>query len=329
MDDRVVDRRAFLGTLGLAAVPRMAGAQAPRTYRLAYVNSASETETRKPHLQALRGALADLGYVEGRNLVLDARFADGDGKRLATMVDDAVRSRPDVLLGFEDVAQLMRARTTMVPIVLTGALDPVSAGLAQSLAHPGTNVTGSTQLMDQLVVKHVELLRQILPRLGRIGQLVDTTARGCTLIAGYARDAADAVGAEFVPYSVATPAEIRQAFARIGRQRVDALLPCPSPILFSARAQMFADAAKLRIPFTTFVVADVPPGVLFGYAATIEEGYARAATYVDKILKGATPGQLPIEQPTRFRLVINLKTAKALGLTIPPSLLARADHVIE
>jgi putative ABC transport system substrate-binding protein len=237
--------------------------------------------------------------------------------------------KPDVLLGFEDVALVMRRKTTSIPIVLTGALDPIGAGLAQSLARPGLNVTGSTQLNDQLVAKHVQILREILPRLGRIGQFVDTAAPGCNLVAEYARNAAQSVGVSFVPYSVTTMKDIELAFSRIGSERVEALLPCPSPVMFSARTLLFAEAQRLRVPLTSFVVANVPPGVLFAYAATVEEGYRRAATYVDRILKGAKPADLPVEQPTKFELVINLKTAKALGLTIPPALLGRADEVIE
>jgi putative tryptophan/tyrosine transport system substrate-binding protein len=326
-----VDRRTFLAGTGavLLVAPLAAGAQVARTYRVVYVNSASETEERKPHVRALRAALRELGYVEGKNLIFEAHFADGNVGRLPTLVDDVIALKPDVLLGFEDVAQVMRAKTTSIPIVLTGALDPIGAGLAQSLARPGLNVTGSTQLMDQLVTKHIQFLREILPRLMRIGQFVDSTAPGCTLVAEYARHAAQSVGVSFVPYNVTSPKDIEQAFLRIGNERVDALLPCPSPIMFSARTLLFAEAQRLRVPFTSFVVANVPPGVLFAYAATVVEGYRRAATYVDKILKGAKPGDLPIEQPTKFELVINLKTAKALGLTIPPSLLARADEVIQ
>jgi putative ABC transport system substrate-binding protein len=326
-----MNRRTFLAGTGavLLAAPLAVKAQIARTYRIAYVNPASETDERKPHVQALRTALRDLGYIEGTNLIFDVRFAQSDVRRLSSLVDEVLALKPDVLLGFEGVAQLMRAKTTSIPIVLTGAFDPVRAGLAQSLARPGLNVTGSTQLMDQLVAKHIEILREINPHLARIGQFVDTSAPGCKLVEEHARQAARSVGAVLVPYDVTSRDEIKHAFSRIEKGRIDALLPCPSPVLFSARDLLLENALRLRIPFTSFVVASLPLGVLFSYAATIEEGYQRAATYVDKILKGAKPGDLPIEQPTKFELVINLRTAKVLGLTIPPSVLRRADRVIE
>ena len=220
----LLDRRAFLGALGLLATPQASAAQARKPVRLAYVNSASETETRKPHLRALRGALAALGYVEGGNLELVVRFAEGASFAAGLNGRRGHRAPARRVAGIRRCSPGMRANTTVIPIVLTGALDPVRAGLAQSLARPGFNVTGSTQLMDQLVVKHVEILREILPQLRRIGQIVDATAPGCELIAEYAEKAARSIGKEF----------LKQAFARIQSQRIDALLPCPSPILFQS-----------------------------------------------------------------------------------------------
>jgi putative ABC transport system substrate-binding protein len=328
-----MDRRRFiLASLGGAlGAPLAAGAQIGRTYLIANVELAKETNEHKSQIQAFRAAMRDLGYVEGKNLTVDWRFADNDVGRLRALVDEVIALKPDVLLAFEPVAQIMREKTTSIPIVLTGAFDPVRAGLAQSLGRPGMNVTGSTQLMDQLTAKHFEILRQILPRLTRIGQLVDTTAPGCRLIEEHARRSAQQLGIVFMPYLVGSRTEVEEAFSRMGtqRERPEALLPCPSPVLFSLRALLFESAVRLRIPFTSYVVTNLPLGVLFAYAATIDEGYHRAASYVDKILKGTGPGDLPIEQPTKFQFVINLKTAKALGLTIPPSLLLRADQVIE
>ena len=322
--------RAFIvGALTTLAVPCPTDAQTRTSYRIVYVNSASETEERKPHLHAFRAAMRDHGYIEGVNVSIETRFAHSDTRKLSALVDEVVGMKPDVLLGFEDVAQLMRAKTASIPIVLTGAFDPVKAGLAQSLARPGLNVTGSTQLMDQLAMKHIEILKEMLPRLSRIGQLVDSTARGCMVVAEQVSVAAQRLGVGFVPYDVATPDDIARAFSQMKNDHVAAALPCPSPILFSARQLLFENALKQRVALTSFVTTNVPLGVLFAYAATIEEGYRRAADYVDRILKGATPSELPITQPGRFRFVINRKTGKALGLTIPPSLLARADQVIE
>jgi putative ABC transport system substrate-binding protein len=328
-----VDRRRFLLTslAGAVAVPLAAEAQAARTYLIACVELSKETEEHKSQIQAFRAGMSDLGYLEGKNLTLNWRFADNDVDRMRALVDEAIALKPDVLLGGEAVALVVRTKTTSMPIVLTGAVDPVRAGLAQSLGRPGTNVTGSTQLMDQLTAKHFEILKQILPRLRRVGQLVDTTSPGCRIIEEHARRSAQQLGIVFMPYVVGNEHEVVQAFSRMKTQkdRPEALLPCPSPVLFSLRTLLFESAVQLRIPFTSYIVTNLPLGVLFSYAATVDEGYYRAASYVDKILRGARPGDLPIEQPSRFQFIINLKTAKALGLTIPPSLLARADQVIE
>jgi putative ABC transport system substrate-binding protein len=332
LDDAGMDRRRFLLTSlgGVVAAPFATEAQQNvKTYRVVYIELGSDTAERKPHLQVFRAAMRGLGYVEGKNLTFDARFAENAPGRLSALADEVITLNPDVLLAFEPVAQVLRTKTISIPIVLLGGVDPILAGLAKSLARPGLNITGSTQLLGDLAVKHVEILRQILPRLVRVGQLVDTTAPACKAVAEKVGQAARGFGAIFVPYDVANGDDIKRAFQHMQKQPVDALVPCPSPILFSFRDVLFDNVLRLRIPLTSFVQPQVPFGVLFSYAATVEEGFHRAATYVDKILKGAKPGDLPIEQPSRFRFVINLKTAKALGLTIPPSLLARADQVIE
>jgi len=326
----MVNRRAFVTGLGtMFMVPVPIGAESNRVFRIAYVNETVETEEHKPQREAFRATMSNLGYVEGRNLIVDWRYAANNPERLRALVDEAVGSRPDVLLAFEVVAQLMRAKTVSIPIVLTGAFEPIGAGLAQSLAHPGLNVTGSTLLSDQLIAKHIEMLRQILPRLSRVGQLVDTGAPGCRLIENYASESARQLGVRFTPYPVANRGEVERAFLQMEKERPDAILPCPSNMLFSLREVLASNAIRLRLPYTSFVPTNLRLGVLFSYAATIEEGFRRAAMYVDKILKGAKPGDLPVEQPTKFELIINMKTAKALGLTIPQSLLLRADQVIE
>ncbi len=311
---------------GLFAAPP-AQAQTGRIYRIGIVRQ--PTAEWQPYLESFRAALRDLGYVEGSNLILDLRTPDLDMRRLPELVDELIALKPDVLVGHEKTAQVMRAKTTSIPIVMTNALDPVRAGLAQSLRRPGMNVTGSAQLHDLLPAKHIDIMREILPRLARVGQLVDTTQSGCKVVEEVARQAARSVGAVLVPYYVANRAEIERAFSQMEKERPDVLLPCPSAVLANHRDLLFENAVQLRIPFTSFVVTNVPKGVLFAYAANLHEMYRRAATYVDKILKGAKPGDLPIEQPMKFELVINMRTAKALGLTIPPSVLVRADRVIE
>jgi putative ABC transport system substrate-binding protein len=318
----------FVGFTLLAA-PLPAGAQTGRTYRVALVRVGEPGGEGEPYVQTFRTAMRDLGYVEGSNLTVDVRWADRDVRRLPALLDEVIALKPDVLVGWESLAQVLRTKTTSIPIVLSGALDPVKAGLAQSLRRPGMNVTGVTQLNDQLPAKHIEILREILPRLARVGQLVDENAFGCKLVEEQARQAARSVGAVLIPYHVANRGDLERAFSQMEKNRPDALLPCPTPVLFAFRDLLFENVVRLRIPLTSFVVANVPVGVLFAYATSLHEMYRRAATYVDKILKGAKPSDLPIEQPTKFELVLNLKTAKALGLTIPQSVLVRADEIIQ
>jgi putative tryptophan/tyrosine transport system substrate-binding protein len=314
--------------VSLSLAPLAVQAQTGKAYRVAILEPFSTAEARR-YREAFVTAMRELGYLEGSNVIFDLRTSDPDMVRLPALVDELIALKPDVLVGEEIAARLMRAKTTSIPIVLPGSIDPVGAGLAQSLRRPGMNVTGVALLLDELPVKHISIVREILPRLARVGMFVDTTSRTCQDLAERTRQATRSVGMAFVPYHVANRGEIERAFSGMGKERPNVLLPCPAPMLFNNRTLLFESAVRLRIPFTSFVVANVPLGVLFAYSASFVEGYQRAATYVDKILKGAKPGDLPIEQPTKFELVINLKTAKAFGLKIPQSVLGRADQVIE
>jgi putative ABC transport system substrate-binding protein len=326
------DRQFLIAVRGLLAAcavltAPLGTAQTGKIHRVAYLHS--EGAESKEYEETFRSAMRDLGYLEGRNLILDVRAADLDMTKAAALVDELIALKPDVLVGWESSAQVMHAKTTSIPIVIYGAIDPVKAGLAKSLRRPGKNVTGVAQLNDQLPAKHIEVMREILPRLARVGQFVDETSTGCKIIEESARQAARRFGVALVSYSVSNGKDIEQAFAQMEQQPPDVLLPCPSAVMFNHRDLLFQNATRLRIPFTSFVVANVPQGVLFAYAASMHDTRRRAAIYVDKVLKGAKPGELPIEQPTNFELVVNLKTAKALNLTIPQSILLRADRVIE
>jgi putative tryptophan/tyrosine transport system substrate-binding protein len=326
-----VDRRRFLLTslAGALAAPLSADPQTSRSYRVAMLGPFSTAEG-APYREAFFEAMRALGYVQGRNVIFDVRVSDRDRARVPTLVDELIALKPDVLVGDAPSARVMRAKTTSIPIVLAASFDPVGDGLAQSLRQPGMNVTGVTLFLDLLSAKHVDIMREILPRMRRVGLIFDTTlSHNCKLIEGAAGEAARAVGAELVSYNVATRDELARAFSRMGRERPEILLPCPTPLLFNNRDLMYETAARLRIPFTSFVVENVPVGVLFSYGPSFVEGYRKAATYVHKILNGAQPGDLPIEQPTTFELVINLQTAKMVGLTIPPSVMLRSTRVIE
>ncbi len=317
---------ALLAT-GLFGLPLCVDAQAVRVYRVGLLGSASNENT--GNTEIFRNTLRGLGYVEGNNLILDLRVADIENKQAPDIVREMLAQNPDVLVGWESLAQIMRAQTTSIPIVLAGGIDPVGAGLAQSLRRPGFNVTGAVQLNGELSEKHVDLAREIMPRLARVGLFVDRNAATCRVIEEHARKASHALGAAFVPYYVKDQADVEQAFAQMQKDPPGVLLPCPSSVLFSLRPVLFENATRLRIPFTSFVTSNVPSGVLFAYATNFNEIYRAAAGYVDKILRGAKPAELPIEQPVKFELVINQKTARAYGITVPQSVLLRADRVVE
>lgn len=316
-------------TCGLISAPLAAGAQPAKPYRVALLEPFSTAEAR-PYREAFVNAMRELGYVEGRNVIYDVRTSDRDTARISALLSELLTLKPDVLVVNELIARVARETAPSIPVVLAISSDPVGVGLAQSLARPGMNVTGVSLFLTELAAKHVGIMRDIRPHLARVGLIFDTTTESyCAVIEEGGREAARSIGAMFVSYRVANREDIKQAFSRMEKERADVLLPCPTPLLFNNRDLLFESAVRLRIPFTSFVVEKLPLGVLFSYSASFAEGYRKAATYVDRILKGARPGDLPIEQPTRLELVINLKTARAIGLTVPPSVLLQADRVLE
>jgi putative ABC transport system substrate-binding protein len=259
-----------VGLLSAAVFVLMApGAVQPQTnkvHRVAIVPF--PTSEGQAYVVTFRAAMRDLGYVEGKNLILDVRLVDRDMTGVPGVLDEVIRHKADVLVGWESVAQVMRSKTTSIPIVLAGAVDPIGAGLAHSLRRPGTNVTGVVQLNDLLPAKHIEIMRQIRPRLTRVGQLVDTTASGCKLVEQQSRQAAASFGAVMVPYYVTNRVDIERAFAQMEKEKPDVLLPCPSAVMFNHRDFLFENVLRLGIPLTSFVPANVPTGVLFAYAAS-------------------------------------------------------------
>jgi len=313
---------AALALVSVGALPRTG-----KVHRVILVGTLSSE--RDAYVAAFLEGMRTLGYVEGRNLVFEEVDSKRDASDLAAVVDKAVERRPDVIVAFESIAQVVHSRTASIPIVLTGALNPVKAGLARSLREPGLNVTGLTQVNDQLPAKHLEILREIIPNLRKVGQMVDPNVSGCRIAEADSAQAARSMGYAFTPYYVSNRSDIERAFARMAKDPPDALLPCPSPVLFSYRDLLFENALRLRVPLTSYVPSNVPHGVLFAYATNMADLYRRSAGFVDKILRGANPGDLPIEQPTNFQFVVHLGTAKALGLTVPPALLLRANRVIE
>jgi len=276
-------------------------------------------------VDAFVAGLRDHGHVVGRNLILDVRYGDGGPSRLPAQVDELIALKPDVLAGFEAPAKIMKGKTSTIPIVLTSSSDPVGIGLAQSLRRPGGNVTGISHVWEQLVPKSIELLREFVPRLTRIGLLLDTTSPGSRAAEENARNAAKTYGATIVPYYVENLSTLEKALAAMSKDRLDGLTGGGGGVIINFARLILENSLRLRIP----TAGNVDLGALFSYGPSLIQAYRDSARYVDKILKGAKPGELPIEQPTKFEMAINLKAARALGLKIPQSVMMRVDRVIE
>ncbi len=327
-----MERRAFLGTLagGLLSRPLVAEAQpARRIPRIAFLTTTSPETS--PTTEAFRRGLRELGYVEGQNLTVEYRWGRGTTERFPEFAADVVRLNVDVIVAANTAAGRAAQRATKtIPIVIPTMADPVADGFAASLAQPGGNITGLSFQSPDLQGKRVQLLREALPSVSRVALLMDSNETVYRLVASEAESAVRAIGVRPEPLvEVQNPTDLAKAFSRITRERADAVLIVGGTMLYVNRVRLAQHAVKARLPMVCDVRADVEAGCLMSYGANLDDLFRRAAEYVDRILKGAKPGDLPIEQPTRFELVINLKTGKALGLTIPPSLLARADQVIE
>jgi putative ABC transport system substrate-binding protein len=330
----MMDRRVFMGALvgGLLGVPLAAEAQqAAKVARIGYLgfNVVLGPHLREAFLQGLR----DLGYVEGRNLVIDYRNAEGKPERLPALAAELVALKVDVIVAASiRPALAAKQATRSIPIVFAASADPVTSGLVTSLAQPGGNVTGLSFLGPELVGKQVELLKQAVPGVSRVavlwqpdflGEHTEKDMRTEAEVAGRA------LGVRVQVVEARGPADFDRAFSDMTRERAGALTVLGSTMFLSERRRLVDLAAKNRLPTVYPYREFVDVGGLMAYGANLADMYRRAATYVDKILKGAKPGDLPVEQPTKFELVINLKTAKALGLTIPQSVLGRADEVIQ
>jgi putative ABC transport system substrate-binding protein len=329
-----VDRRSFIGTvtIGLLAAPLATEAQqAAKTARIGYLgpNLATGPHLRAAFLQGLR----DLGYVEGRNLVMEYRDAEGKFERFPVLAAELVALKVDVIVA-PGTPQALAAKqaTRTLPIVCASVADPVGSGLVTSLARPGGNVTGLSNLLPDLVGKCLEQLKQAVPGVSRVavlwhpGNLGERTERD--MLKG-AEVAGRALGVRLQVVEARGPADFDRAFSDMTRGRAGALTVLPSAMFNTERRRLVDLAAKNRLPAVYISRESVDAGGLMSYGPDLADMFRRAATYVDKILKGTKPGDLPVEQPTKFELIINLKTAKVLGLTIPQSLLQRADEVIQ
>jgi putative ABC transport system substrate-binding protein len=324
-----MDRRRFLVTLlagALAAPLAVEAQQAGRVYRIGVL--ANEPS---PMWEAFRQRLKELGYVEGQNIVFEYRWAAGQVERFPGLAAELVGLKVDVTVTVGNAATgALKRATATIPIVTATSGDPVGSGLVTSLAHPGGNVTGLTVIAGRdMGGKQLELLKEVVPKFARVAYLFDAANPGSLLAKKELEAAARALGVGLRLTEIRNENDLEVAFTTITKDRVGALLVAAGPFETVHRQRIIDLAASSRLPAMYGARWFVDDGGLISYGVSVLDNFRRAATYVDKILKGAKPGDLPVEQPTKFELVINLKTAKALGLTIPPSLLARADQIIE
>jgi putative tryptophan/tyrosine transport system substrate-binding protein len=312
--------------LGIFTAPLAAGAQSERKIpHIGYLANPSG-----PTVDAFRQGLRELGYVEGQNIILEYRWAEGRIDQFPALAAQLVQLKVDLIVVSSTPAALAaKQATATIPIVMTVGADPVGSGLVASLRRPGGNVTGLSNLAEDLIAKLVELLKAAIPRVSRVAVLANPRNQVHPTFLRGVDAAARALNVQLFPMKARDPAEFDGAFSAMVRERVGALIVLPDPTFVSARKEIVDLAAKKRLPAIYGFREFADAGGLMAYGVNLADNFRRAARYVDKILKGAKPADLPVEQPTRFELVINLKTARALGLTIPQSVLARADHVIQ
>ena len=315
--------------LVLLAAPLTADAQqGGKVYRIGYLRYLACAEP--AFFTDLRQGLRELGYAEGHNLVIECRAAPGRAEKIPDLAAELVRLNVDVIVAEGTISALAAKRATRtVPIVMVNIGDPVASGLVSSLGRPGGNVTGSTMLAPEIVRKTLQLLKEAVPSISRITVLIDPTNPGQTLPDEQMAAAAEILGVRPQRVDIKTGTDLDNAFAAVLRQRAQALLVYPLPLAPVEFQRITEFAIKNRLPTATWHTPFGRAGVMMFYGRNVAEQYRRAGMYVDKILKGAKPADLPVEQPTKLELLINMGTAKALGLTIPPSVLARADQIIE
>ena len=326
----MIYRRAFVaGSLSLLAAPLAAAAQpAGKVPRIGVVAPGGVHD---PDIEAFRQGLRELGYVERQNLLVEYRAAEGKRERFPDLFGEILRLKVDVIVtGSLSAALAAKKATSATPVVVAASGDPVGAGVVASLASPGGNITGLSLVSGEtLAEKWVELCKEVVPRLSRVTVLVGLSGPGSEVELNAIRHAGRALGVRIHSMRWHSPDQLEGLFAVIVAEHADALIVTDDPLDFTHRAKIIDLANRHHLPAMYGFKEFAESGGLMAYDASLTDLWRRAATYVDKILKGAKPADLPIEQPTKFELVINLKTAKALGLTIPASVLARADEVIE
>ena len=325
-------RRQFIALVGgTAAWPLVARAQQspnkiPIVGVLWHAGSAEEEDV---YLSVLVKAFNDLGYIEGKNIRLEHRFPAENPDRFQTMARELVDLKPDAIIAVTAIGAVdVKKLTSTIPIVFVIVADPIGGGLVEGLAHPGGNATGLSLMAADLSGKHLALLKEAVPNLSRVALVVwPAYPFKERIIATYEKAAQD-LGISLWPAEISGPDDVEPVFAKMVTDRADGFALTLGPLLFNLRARIGASALARHLPGICFIGEEVPYGFLMSYGQDFPDFFRRAAAYTDKILKGAKPADLPVEQPTKFKLVLNLKTAKALGLTIPQTLIVSADEVI-
>jgi putative ABC transport system substrate-binding protein len=327
-------RREFIAFVGSTALawPLAAGAQQsptkiPVVGVLWHAGSAEEEDV---YMSVLVKAFNDLGYIEGKNIRLEHRFPAENADRFRTLARELVDAKPDVIMAVTLAAAVeLKKATRTIPIVFVVVPDPIANGLVESLARPGGNATGPSLMAVDLSGKRLELLKQAIPNLSRVALLIDQTAQSMDRVIKANQAAANALEISLWPAAITAPDQIEPVFSKIAQDRADAVVRATGPMLFNERARVGAALRAHRLAGMSFIAEEVPYGYLMSYGQDVPDFFRRAVGYTDKILKGAKPADLPVEQPTTFKLVLNLKTAKGLGITFPQSLILSADEVIE
>jgi len=319
-------------SLAVLAAPLAAVAQpAAKVWHVGFLTSGfKEVPGSNPGLAPLTQGLRELGYVEGRNLALEVRYAEGRTERFPGLATELINLKVDVLVASSTPGALAaKQATSTIPVVMVSVGEPLQVKLVNSLAHPGGNVTGLSLIAPELAAKRLDLLKQALPKLSQVTVLWNSANEGMRARFQETQAGAQSLGVALQSVTVQSPDDFQPLFATMSKERPEALLVLADTVTVANRQRAVEFAARSRVPAIYETRVFVDAGGLMSYGVNMADHYRRAATYVDKILKGARPADLPVEQPTKFELVINLKTAKTLGLTIPQSILLRADEVIQ
>jgi putative ABC transport system substrate-binding protein len=314
----------------LTAIHVVEAQQSAKVPRIGFLSAVSSASIPRNRIEAFRQGLRDLGYVEGKNIVIEYRYADGNQDRLKEIVAELLRLKVEVIVtGGPTATRPAKEATSTTPIVMGFDSDPVGSGFVASLARPGKNITGLSTLHPEISGKQLELLKEIVPRLSRVGVLGNWTQPGNKQALTELKAAGQVLGLQLQYLEIQTGKDIDIVFREATKGRAEAILVLVSPVIIYQQAHFIDVATKNRLPAMYSQPEFVDAGGLFSYTASFSDLFRRAATYVDKILKGAKPAELPIEQPIKFEFIINLKAAKQIGLTVPPNVLARADKVLK